>query len=400
MTKYMTALAAVALLFGSCTKGLGWEEEQNEQPNPEPPIEGKLELTADKYEIVADGVEFAQLTVKKGDVVLSAGDVKIYNDKNEVLTLPELKFSTTTVGKHLFWASDGKSYTETIEINAVEPQEVPGGGDDPQPNPDPTPDPDADNLNFKRRVLMTQFTGTQCGFCPFMINMLNEMFTNPYVSENAILVAAHRYNSNDPAYLEGTTLNYAMSVSSYPTLNFDMHTNSSQYNSVAFNENILNQELSRVKVRGGISANSQYDSATRTVTVTAQVKAAEEHDFRIGAWLIQDKIVGTQGNNGAPGEWRNYVHNNSIIYCDSKRSSTDYTGHDLGTIAKGATAEYTFKIELREEKENDQRWNADNCRLVLFITTPEVIGTTRKYYVNNAIALPLNGQQSFEYTKE
>ena len=97
----MTALAAVALLFGSCTKGLGWDEEQNEQPNPEPPTEGKLELTADKYEIVADGVEFAQLTVKKGDVVLSAGDVKIYNDKNEVLNLPELKFSTTTVGKHL-----------------------------------------------------------------------------------------------------------------------------------------------------------------------------------------------------------------------------------------------------------------------------------------------------------
>ena len=172
-----------------------------------------------------------------------------------------------------------------------------------------------------------------------------------------------------------------------------MYTNSQQYNSVSYNIEVLKSCLARVDVRGGIAANAAYNSETRQVTIAAQVKAAEEGEFRIGAMLIEDKIIGTQANNGAPGNWINFEHNNSIRYIDGQYSSSSYTGHDLGVIAKGGTANYNFTINVSRD------WKAENCRLVLYITTPEKIGSTRKYYVNNAISMPLTGEKSYEYTE-
>ncbi len=388
MTKYMTALAAVALLFGSCTKGLGWEEEQNggEEPTPDIPTTGELVLSADKLEIEANGEDFAQLTVTMGGVEVPSDLYKVYEEidgKSVEVACTDGKYTTEVLGPHFIKVYYRKT-SNTIEIRAKKPS---GGGVTPGPV-----NPGGDGLNFKRRVLMIQFTGTQCGYCPFMINTLNAMMEDPVVSENTVLVAAHRHSKNDPAFLN-QALNDAVNVSGFPTLNFDMYTNSQQYNSVNFNTNLVTSCLTRVAVRGGIAANSIYDSEAKQVNIAAQVKAAAESEFRIGAMLIEDKIVGTQSNYGAPGDWTNFVHNNSIRYIDGQHAVADYTGHELGTIAKGETADYSFTIDLASS------WKAENCRLVLYITTPEVIGSTRKFYVNNVITLPLTGEKSYEYTE-
>lgn len=390
MTKYMTALAAVALLFGSCTKGLGWEEEQNggNDPNsPQLPTSGELVLTTDKDEIEADGQDFAQLTLTMDGVEIPANLYKVYEeiDGRSVLIddISEGKYKSNKLGPHLIKAF----YHKQSNVKEIRVKKPSGGGVTPGPV-----NPGEDGLNFKRRVLMIQFTGTQCGYCPYMINTLNAMMEDPVVSENTVLVAAHRYNNNDPAFLN-QALNDAVNVSGFPTLNFDMYTNSQQYNSVNFNTNLVTSCLTRVPVRGGIAANSIYDSEAKQVKIAAQVKAAAESEFRIGAMLIEDKIVGTQSNYGAPGDWTNFVHNNNIRYIDGQHAVADYTGHELGTIAQGETADYSFTIDLASS------WKAENCRLVLYITTPEVIGSTRKFYVNNVITLPLTGEKSYEYTE-
>ena len=392
---YLTALAATALLLGSCTKGLGWEEEQNGgqgggQNTPNIPATGELVLTADKTDVEIGGVDFAQLTVTKGGVEVPASMYEVYemiDGKSVKIACSEGKYKPEKMGYHDIKVLYRTQTSNTIKFRAK--RQTGGGGGGVEPGPI---GPSGDNLNFKRRVLMIQFTCTECGYCPFMINMLEGMLTDPVVSENSILVASHRYNTNDPAFMT-QALDGAVGVSSFPALNFDMYTTSPQYNSISYNTNILTSCLSRVKVRGGIAAASVYDSENRQVKISAQVKAAEESEFRIGAMLIEDKIVGTQANYGAPGNWRDFVHNNSIRYCDGQYAPSNYTGHHLGKLAQGDTADHYFAIDVKPE------WNVENCRLVLYITTPEVIGTSRKFYVNNAISLPLTGEKGYEYTE-
>lgn len=392
LMNYLTALAAAAMLLGSCTKGLGWEEEQNgsnDPDSPQLPTSGELILTTDKDEIEANGSDFAQLIVTMDGVEIPANMYQVYENIDgksvRVEDCTDGKYKSNKLGPHKIKVYYTKQSNE-IEIRVKKPSGN-SGGDTPGPV-----DPDGDKLNFKRRVLMIQFTGTKCGYCPYMINMLTEMMADPSVKENAILVAAHQFNDDDPAFLE-QALYYALGVSGFPMLNFDMYANSQQYNSVSYNIDVLNKCLSRVAVRGGIAANASYNSDTKQVTIAAQVKAAEESEFRIGALLIEDKIIGTQVNNGAPGNWRDFEHNNSIRYIDGQYKAYDYTGHDLGVIAKGGTANYTFTIDVKSG------WKAENCRLVLYITTPEKMNSSRKFYVNNAITLPLTGEKGYEYTE-
>jgi len=380
--KFLMMGFAAALLTVSCGGDGGQDDPTPPTPPTPPQPEVKLVLSSDKTEITADGTDAATLTVKLGDEVISSG-YTIHDSSNNTVTLTNGKFTTTTEGNYMLRASYNSKSSNTITITAVKPNSG---------NPTP-PDPDANNLNFKRRVLMIQFTGTGCQYCPYMINMLNDMLPKEEVKNNSVFVAVHSYNNTDPAFLgaAGQGLVFQTGITGYPTLNFDFNVNSQQSNSVEYNEKILTAQLNRTKALVGISATSVYDAATRTVSLKATVKAAEEGEYRIGAWVIEDGIKGTQTNAGAPGNWKDYIHNSCVRYCDSKQSATDYSGHDLGKIAKGATVEYNFSIQLAE------KLVSDNCRLIVFVTSPEILGTRKAQLVNNVINVPLNGSVAFEY---
>lgn len=156
--KYVMMGLAAALLTVSCGGG-GGDDEPTPTPTPTPKPEAKLVLSSDKSQITADGKDAATLTVKLGNDVVSTG-YTLYDGDNKKVTLTDGKFTTTAEGTYKFWASYSGKNSETIEIKAVKAQ---GGGGD---NPDTPDDPNKDNLNFKRRVLMIQFTGTGCKYFP------------------------------------------------------------------------------------------------------------------------------------------------------------------------------------------------------------------------------------------
>ena len=374
---------AALVLCNSCLTGVGTDEDMNAPVKPQIPADGELELTATPSTIVADGEDFAQLKLTKGGVEITE-DFKLYDGKNQEVTLPDMKFSTDKKGKYEFWAAYGTDYTETITITATEkrPDAPEAPGDD---NPD--------KINFKRRVLLIQFTGTGCGYCPGMTATLRQIMAEEFYADNVVLVAAHRYNNSDPAYLYGAALDQAMGVSSYPQVAVDMHTRTSYSNYPSVTSMILNA-IERVDARAGIAAVAEYDEATRTVSISATVKAGETNEFRIGAWLIEDGIYGVQQNYGvAEGDFN--IHDHCIRVADSKVSGSDFSGHSLGQIEAGSTAEHTFSIKL------ESGWIEDHCRLVLFVTSPEANSYGKSYfYVNNAVEMPLDGSIDFEYLDE
>ncbi len=118
------------------------------------------------------------------------------------------------------------------------------------------------------------------------------------------------------------------------------------------------------------------------------MKAAQTAEFRVGAWLLEDGISGSQSNY-RPSVWTGdyNTHDNCVRIADSRVSSSNYTGYSLGTISTGETAEHAFVMTL------DESWVTENLHLVLFVTTPE----GNSWVVNNAVACPVNGTVEFDY---
>jgi hypothetical protein len=390
--KLFAMLCTTLLLCNSCLKGIGWEEEQRENnKEPEKPQTG-LVLTATPSTITADGEDVAILEVTLDGEVIEQG-FTLYDDEDNIVELENMEFSTTVAGEYKFWAAYKAYNSETITITAEEP--TTDGPDNPDEPEGPT-DEDPENLNFKRRVLLTQITGTGCGYCPGMVSALEEVMQSKTFANNTVLAVAHRYNSSDPAYLTNA-LDVALGVSGAPWLNADMcYTYGLYSNMVEVIHKMVDASFERTTTKAGISAVSYIEDDK--VVVKATVKAAEESHFRIGAWLMEDGIYGQQTNYGFEGEFN--THDNCIRVADSKVSSSDYTGYEIGPvdedgkvqpIKKGETAEYTFTIELKD------KWKRENCSLVLFVTAPEKLQGRESYFVNNVIEMPLEGEVAFEY---
>ena len=386
--KYASLLFAAAILAAGCEPpqtetptpdgpGTGTEE-----PNPDPndgkddPVSGTLTLSADKLIIQAASDDFSTLTVKLDDKVITEG-VVFHDSKagDAVIDINDFKFRAAETGEYSLWAEYKTLMTGNVNITAVATP-VPETPEDPQPA----------NTSFVRRVLLTQFTGSECGNCPLMKAGLRRAFEqHPELSEITVKADAHNYSNQDPAYLAG----FYSPTNGWPTCIVDWAYEFGAYSSV---EKTANEAASAIKDRyeasdakAGIAVNAKY--ADGIITLKAVVKAAETGKYRVGAWLLEDGIKGQQKDYyNIKEDWMD-IFDNSIRIADSKVSSRNYTGHSLGEIKTGETGEMMFVMELKKA------WNPDKCHLVVFVSVEE----DGAYTVNNAINAPIDGIVQFEY---
>ena len=105
----------------------------------------------------------ATLTVTLDGKVVTDG-VAYFDGSNNILDIADGKFSVTAPGSYKVWASYGTYVSEKITIRAIA-----------IPVPATPADPKPASTDFKTRVLLTQFTGVECGFCPKMMHILHQM---------------------------------------------------------------------------------------------------------------------------------------------------------------------------------------------------------------------------------
>ena len=168
-----------------------------------------LTISVDSPVIRCDGQSSAKIVVKLGGTPVTEG-VSFYDGTtNKPVEIPNMTFTTTTAGLYSFWATYKTFHTEKIKITAIE-----------SPLPELPADPQPGKTSFAKKVFVTQFTGTACGYCPKMISILEDM--SDETPEQFILAACHTYNDSDPAFLN-YSIDNALSVSGYPTvvLNLD-----------------------------------------------------------------------------------------------------------------------------------------------------------------------------------
>ena len=344
----------------------------------------KLLLVADKNTIYDNGEDCATFTLYYDGMTLTEG-YELYAGETP---LAGNTFSSTEIGSVEVWAAYGTVISNTLSINVIAtPPAAPAAPEDTNP----------EKTNFKRRVLLTQITGTGCQYCPLMINAVHQAMTGAY-GDDAVLAVAHLFNDNDPAYLyDAQTLDNMLGANGAPYLFMDLNKQyNTAYNKTAIDKNIQ-ARLDEVATRGGIAVNSEYHAEEGYIVLNATVKAAQTAEFRIGAWLLEDGISATQTNpqGYTPVDGVDFnTHDDCIRLADSKYTSSNYTGYSMGEIEAGKTASREFAFKLKDNgKGGKNYWNHDNLRVIVFISTKE----GNNWYVNNVVKCPKDGSVDFEY---
>lgn len=262
--------------------------------------------------------------------------------------------------------------------------------------PERVADPNPSSTSFVRRAMIMQFTGTDCGFCPYLIHPLETLAADTTYKDKFSWAAIHTYNpSSDPAAPCNTDdqqkLGTTFGISGYPTVLVDIATTVGNVGSIPANLANLKKAIDNSVANAasaGISAAMTLDEANRVVTARVSVKAKDSKIYRVGMWLIEDGIKGGQN-----GDTSITSHDNAVRYVASgSNNSTNYVGYELNdgkVLSAGQTADYIFSINIK-----NQSIKLANCQLVFFVTT----STGNSYtVVNSVVSKDLKTAIPFEY---
>lgn len=334
---------------------------------------GTLTIEADKVEVVADGEDYVEITVKyDGEVV--AEEVDFYDASTNVpARVKANRFTSKTTGQYSIYAIYNGVKSNVLKITALE-----------YAVPSAPADPDPQNVSFRKRVLFTQFTSTGCVYCPIVTGFLRELAADAEYKDKFVLGASHAdmpgyQNGEDPAaYSEVNAFMSAFGIEGFPTLIADFGDRLGSY-SLAAVKALVDEYYGDGSAAAGIAVNSEIHD--NVLVMRASVKAAKAGKYRIGAWLLEDGIYGKQ--TGAPDE-SYYVHDHCIRVPDAE---SHFMGYDLGMIGKGKSADHAFVMKL------DPKWNIDNCSLLLYVTS----ASGSDQIANNAVIVPLGKSVAYEY---
>lgn len=369
MFKIASLLMAAAMLF-SCGEKMG---EGSGDDNSGISV-ANLQLIVDKDVIQSNGTDAATFKVLYDGLDVTA-DAVIKDSEHK--DLGSDTFTATVDGEYGFYVNYGTKSTYDnkaddkglLTIKAIS-LPVPEAADDAFP----------DKTSFVHRAFLTQYTGTGCGNCPGMIDIIRVLVNDGTVTDKAVHAAVHSYNSGDPAYLAQP------SVQAYPYLSVDMADWFSVSNGVGTLRHLVEESISS-DAKAGISVNPAYYPESRDLVVRVSVKAAVDGIYNVGLWLLEDGVYGEQA--GAPDETYD-IHNNCVRIADSKYYKT-YVGYPLGELKAGQTAEKTFVMYVFK------KCVVENLHLAAFVSHGTKKGTSIIYEVCNAVDAPIDAPTPFEY---
>ena len=369
--KIASLLAAAVVLF-SCEKVSSTEKE--------------LRIVSDKDVIQANGTDVATLKVMFGDQDVTAESV-FYDEDDNLLALDGAKFTATEVGEYKIYADYGtmSTFNNALEdkglfvIKAIN-RPVPVAPADPQPA----------NTSFVHRAFLTQYTGTGCGYCPYMIQQLRQLMNDEEktIPNKAVLAAAHSgYNQADPAAINAPQA----PGGSYPFLQVDLVNGYTHNTGINALYSLINNSIAS-SAAAGISVSPVYYENEKTLVVKVAVKAAVDGIFNVGAWLLEDGIYGQQSDYDNVGDDSYDTHENCVRIADSSYKGT-FFGHLLGEIKAGEVAEKTFVMNIKN------KWKVENMHLAVFASQGVPQGSKIAYTVCNAVDVPIDAPTPFEYVK-
>ncbi|WP_187478027.1 Omp28-related outer membrane protein [Amniculibacterium sp. G2-70] len=275
-----------------------------------------------------------------------------------------------------------KKIIPTLALTAAVLMSCGGSSEDPTPAPTPTPTPPAGGTTtgkFTKNVLIEDYTGTWCGYCPRVSYAIEQV---QGVTTKSVAVAIHRGGSDPYNFSAASVLESQIGLTGYPTAMLNRTTN---WNSPE--PSYVNQvkNLTGTDANLGIAMKPTVNNGNISLDVKVKF-AADMSNLKLVVYLLENDLVYNQTNYtsyyGGASTITGFDHDNVL-----RASFTNILGDAMsGATTSGTTWTKTFTQAMPANVSN-----AANVSFVAF-----VMDSTGK--VLNVRKANINADQSFEVT--
>ncbi len=346
---------------------------------PEPPAEPEFVLTADKYAMIADGVDEVTFTA-----TLDGEDVTASSQYcTDVFCYTSPVFTTAEPGAYKFHATyelNGETIQSneiTITAKEVEPVE-------------PTEfDP---SKAIKKNVAFFTWTGTWCPYCGVYKGTMKGVVED--YGDNIVELYLYTTPPNTPGYPEAIGCPLAVRRTEGQLSTDGRFPLQGYPHTVVDFQRVLSGAVPEGQIisaynacvgnspKTGVMVNSVLSDTEVNVTVT--VGAKEEGEYAIGIFLVEDHIIAVQSNGGSQ-----YDHTNVAreIGVDSTRS---LFGESVGAMTVGQTIEKQFTMNVADN------YKPENLSILVYTLYNNESG---KPVIDNAVKVTANGLTGYNYAE-
>lgn len=225
--------------------------------------------------------------------------------------------------------------------------------------------------NYERTLMLEQFTGQGCGYCPTGASIIKEGLAG--IEDRVIWTAHHAgYAADDFTISNSESLVQTFGVNGAPAMMLNRESTTFAYQTQSggtvdqtmlihtptgfadpastFKSELAKEGEATVHIKTSLNNNQL------TVAVYGAVK--EQQDIRITAYIQENKLIAEQTDYTLSSPYKNpsYEHNHV------PRVFMSATLGD-GVTPEGKLYQKTYTVEL-----DDSKWNIDNCEVVAFVT--------------------------------
>ena len=252
---------------------------------------------------------------------------------------------------------------------------------------------------FVRNSLVTKFTGTWCGNCPFMSFAIEGALEN-----NKQIVPLYVYDTSSGSLSSDDGLLRTFKVNGLPTGLVDYRAlfinESVESRTQALIESIVAESAAHYASATGFEASVKASSGKLTIDVSV-LSLINEPDMRLAVVVMENGIVASQvyyGNAADHPEidFSKYVHDHV-----ARVWPTSYLGESF-PVEAGKVASKTYSVDI------DKAWNADNLEVAIYTLRPfpaEPVETVAKAsyteragaYVDNVVSVKVGESVSYDF---
>ena len=370
-------IIASVLALASCRGYVDYNDPDNVP-------EGVLRIFADKTEIAADGKQAVTFTVKFGskDVSKDANMnlIRIVGDDEFTMKPGVNTFSTTAPAEYRFKArfySGSANYTDNEVVVLAKSVSQSVG-----------------QKNWFRKLWGMQFTAMSCTYCPDLTASLKQAMSEypGLIVLTSFHVAFDETTLPDPMRLviNEDFRNLVKHGEGLPLFAFNMVKDS--YAIVSEIDKIrsaVGDYLAKGSASCGVAVFTEYDSATRTLSVTGKVTSNVSESLRYHIILVEDGVTG-DGNVDYPqaGVTGTYVHNNVVrdVLADNKWGDA---------LNSSIPVEEGVEVKVTRTMQISKGWNPDNMRVVFAVLVPNA----NAYICGNVNECALGGSIDYLYNE-
>ena len=306
-----------------------------------------------QHDVAAENLK-VKANARAGEVVNFSVDVRNAGIKTTGNVKVTCKYGSKTVDETVATLRNGESKRFNFTINGIGldmtkiSAEVSEDGvtDENTKNDKTTADINIYAADAPERVciLIEQFTGQDCGYCPDGIKNMREAIAGMDHPEKAAWIAHHSgYMDDDFTVTGDNKIAKALGVNGAPSCSYDrmpvVEAGSSKAVLVcdprSATSELLNS-LAEIPANATIEMDVAFNSNDSTLTVTVNGMSYIHDNSYITIVICQDSLVGRQSNGGT-----NFVHNETVRHFMTADLGDELTVDDA---TGNYTATYTYKI--------------------------------------------------------